>query len=93
MDRGTGVLVISGGLTDGSDVMESERRTTPLTSGEMRELVALAGSTELREDLPATVRNLELSFDEYIAFATSVARLSNHPRRPFRPVNDNLFKL
>jgi hypothetical protein len=47
----------------------------------------------LRTELRSTVENREISFDDYIAFATSVARLSNHARRPFRPVNDSLFKL
>ena len=73
--------------------MRSERHTAPLTEAEKNELLALARSTELRTELRSTVENPEISFDEYIAFATSVARLSNHARRPFHPVNDSLFKL
>lgn len=73
--------------------MRSERPMARLTEAEKEELLALAGSTQLRADLRSTVENREVSFDDYIAFATSVARLSNHARRPFRPVNDSLFKL
>ena len=73
--------------------MRSERPTARLTEAEKEELLALAGSTQLRADLRSIVENQEVSFDDYIAFATSVARLSNHARRPFRPVNDSLFKL
>ena len=73
--------------------MRSERPTARLTEAEKEELLALAGSTQLRADLRSIVENREVSFDDYIAFATSVARLSNHARRPFRPVNDSLFKL
>ena len=58
--------------------MKSERPTAPLTEAEKNELLALAGSTELRTELRSTVENREISFDDYIAFATSVARLSNH---------------
>ena len=76
--------------------MRSEKPTGPLTEAEKAELRALAGSTELRTDMrtiAANVRNREISIDEYIAFATSVARLANHPRRPFRPPNESGFKL
>ena len=72
---------------------KSERTTVPLTAAEKAELLALAGSDELRRDMRATVRNAELSFDDYIAFATNIARLANHPRRRSRPVNDGGFLL
>ena len=72
---------------------KSERPTVPLTAAEKAELLALAGSAELRRDMHSTARNVEISFDDYIAFATSVARFANHPRRPFRPPNDSGFKL
>ena len=72
---------------------ESERPTVPLTAAEKTEMLALAGSAELRGDLRAIARNREISFDDYIAFATSVARFANHPRRPFRAPNESGFKL
>ena len=64
-----------------------------MTAAEKNELLALAGSAELRNDMRSTDRHGKSSFDDYIRFADSVARLSNHARRPFRPVNDSLFKL
>lgn len=72
---------------------KSERTTVPLTAAERAELLALGGSSELRRDMRAAARNVKLNFDEYIAFATSVARFANHPRRLSRPVNDDGFKL
>ena len=72
---------------------KSERTTVPLTAAERAELLALGDSAELRRDMRAAARNTELGFDDYIAFATSVARLANHPRPPSRPVNDSGFKL
>ena len=65
----------------------------PLSAAEKNDLLALARSTELRMELRATAKHRDVSFDDYIAFATSVARLSNHACRPFRPVRDSLFKL
>ena len=73
--------------------MRSERPTAPLTEAEKAELLALAGSTELRTDMRSTVRNREISFDDYIAFASSIARLAGHPRPPFRPMCDSGSKL
>ena len=73
--------------------MKSERPTAPLTEAEKAELLALAASPELRRDLRSIVRNREAGFDEYLAFATSIARLSNHARRPFRPMAGTCFKL
>ena len=72
---------------------ESERPTVPLTAAEKAEMLALAGSAELRGDLRAIARNREVSFDDYIAFATSFARFADHTHRPFRPPNDGGFKL
>ncbi len=72
---------------------KSERTTVPLTAAERAELLALGGSAELRRDMRAAAQNTELSFDDYIAFATCFARFANHPRRPSRPVNDSGFKL
>ena len=65
----------------------------PLTAAEKAELLALAGSAKLRRDMRAAAQNAELSFDDYIAFATRFARFANHPRRPSRPVNDSGFRL
>ena len=73
--------------------MRSERPTAPLTEAEKAELLALAASAELRRDLRSIVRNRDAGVDEYLAFATSVARLSNHARRPFRPMTGTCFKL
>ena len=76
--------------------MKSERPTVPLTEAEQAELLALAASAELRNDMRCTarcVRDRKISFDEYIAFATGVARLANHPRPPYRPPSDCGFKL
>ena len=56
-------------------------------------MLALAGSDELREDMRSIARNREAGIDEYIAFATSVARLSNHARPLFRPMIGSCFKL
>ena len=72
---------------------KSENPTVPLTAAEKAELVALAQSAELREGLRSSARNRPASVDEYIAFVTDIARLSNHARRPFRPPNDSGFKL
>ena len=93
---GSGYASTSRCLTDWSCTMRSEKPTAPLTDAEKAELLALAGSTELRMDMRSAVsnvRNRKISIDEYIAFATSVARLANHPRRPFRPPNESGFKL
>ena len=76
--------------------MKSERPTVPLTEAEQAEMLALAASAEMRSDMRSTaryVRDRKISFDEYIAFATGVARLANHPRPPFRPPSDSGFKL
>ena len=40
-----------------------------------------------------TAQGREISFDDYVAFATAVARLSNHARPPFRPMTGSCFKL
>ena len=76
--------------------MRSEKPTAPLTEAEKAELLALAGSTELRMDMrtvAGNVRHRETSVDDYVAFATAVARLSNHARPPFRPMTGSCFKL
>ena len=76
--------------------MRSEGQTVPLTEAEQAELLSFAASAELRQDMLCTARSIrgrEVSFDDYIAFATTLARLANHPRRAFLPVNDTLFKL
>ena len=65
----------------------------PLTRAERGELLALARSAALREDLRSIERDRVVDFDDYIAFATAVARLSNHARPPFRPMRGNNFKL
>ena len=65
----------------------------PLTCAERDELLALARSAALREDLRSIERDRVVDFDDYIAFATAVARLSNHARPPFRPMRGNNFKL
>ena len=65
----------------------------PLTRAERDELLALARSATLREDLRSIERDRVVDLDDYIAFATAVARLSNHARPPFRPMRGNNFKL
>ena len=65
----------------------------PLTRAERDELLALARSAALREDLRSIERDRVVDFDDYIAFATAFARLSNHARPPFRPMRGNNFKL
>ena len=64
-----------------------------LTAAEKNELLALARSAALREDLRTIAHKRIVDVDEYIAFATTVARLSGHARRPFRPIRGNNFKL
>ena len=73
--------------------MKSETPMAPLTPAEKSELLALARSTALREDLRAIAHERVVDLDDYIAFATTVARLSNHARRPFRPIRGDNFKL
>ncbi len=73
--------------------MRSEASMAPLTAAEKSELLALARSAALREDLRAIAHERVVDVDDYIAFATTVARLSNHARRPFRPIRGNNFKL
>ncbi|MDE0220932.1 MAG: hypothetical protein OXJ90_16820 [Spirochaetaceae bacterium] len=65
----------------------------PLTPAEKSEFLALARSTALREDLRSIAHKHSVDVDGYIAFATTVARLSNHARRPFRPIRGSNFKL
>ena len=73
--------------------MRSETPMAPLTPAEKSELLALARSAALREDLRSIAHERVVDVDDYIAFATTVARLSNHARRPFRPIRGNNFKL
>ena len=68
-------------------------RMAPLTAAERNGLLALSRSAALREDLRSIAHERVVDFDAYIAFATSVARLSNHARRPFRPIRGSNFKL
>ena len=65
----------------------------PLTAAEKNELLTLARSAALREDLRTIARKRIVGVDDYIAFAMTVARLSNHARRPFRPIRGNNFRL
>lgn len=65
----------------------------PLTRIERAELLALARSATLREDLRSIERDRVIDVDDYIAFVTAVARLSNHARPPFRPMTGSNFKL
>ena len=73
----------------------SAKPMAPLTPAEKAELLELARSASLREDLRSIAhqRAVDVDVDDYIAFATSVARLSNHARRPFRPIRGSNFKL
>lgn len=73
--------------------MKSETPMAPLTTAEKSEFLALARSTALREDLRSIAHKHSVDVDGYIAFATTVARLSNHARRPFRPIRGSNFKL
>ena len=65
----------------------------PLTRVEKAEVLALARSAALREDLRSIAHERVVDVDDYIALATAVARLSNHARPPFRPMRGNNFKL
>ncbi len=56
-------------------------------------MLAVARSPELRDELRAVAKHGPISFDDYVAFATAVAKLANHPRRAVRPVCDSGFKL
>ena len=67
--------------------MKSERPTAPLTEAEKNELLALAGSTELRTELRSTVENREISFDDYIAFCHQ-RRPAVEPRSPALPPSE-----
>ena len=71
----------------------SAKRMAPLTSAERNEFLELARSATLRADLRSIAHDRVVDIDDYIAFATSVARLSNHARRPFRPIRGSNFKL
>ncbi len=71
----------------------SAKPMAPLTPAEKAELLELARSASLREDLRSIAHQRAVDVDDYIAFATSVARLSNHARRPFRPIRGSNFKL
>ena len=73
--------------------MKSETPMAPLTAAEKNELLALARSATLRRDLRAIAYERDVDVDDYIAFATTVARMSNHARRPFRPIRGGNFKL
>ena len=73
--------------------MRSEMPMALLTAAEKNELLALARSAALREDLRSIAHERVADIDDYIAFATTVARLSNHARRPFRPIRGSNFKL
>ena len=73
--------------------MRSETPMAPLTPAEKSELLALARSAALRRDLHSIAQERIVDVDDYIAFTTTVARLSNHARRPFRPIRGNNFKL
>ena len=64
-----------------------------LTAAEKNELLALARSAALRRDLRSIAYERDIDVDDYIAFATTVARMSNHASRPFRPIRGSNFKL
>ena len=70
-----------------------------LTAAEKNELLALARSAALRRDLRSIAYerdvdvDVDVDVDDYIAFATTVARMSNHASRPFRPIRGSNFKL
>ena len=70
-----------------------ETRTARLSDAEMNEMLAVARSPELRDELRAVAKHGPIAFDDYVAFATAVAKLANHPRRTVRPVCDSGFKL
>ena len=77
--------------------MSSDRDTAPLSPAEKIELVGLVGSDTLRSDLRFLSRpragTPAADFDDYIRFATTIARMSDHARRPFRPIEGTLMKL
>jgi len=71
--------------------------TAPLDRAELAELREAAASPRLQSDMRrlrgerAGAR--DAGFDEYMRFATAVAGLCNHRRRPFRPITGGLFRL
>ena len=73
--------------------MRSEMPMARLTAAEKNELLALARSAALRRDLRSIAYKRDVDVDDYIAFATTVARMSNHASRPFRPIRGSNFKL
>ena len=70
-----------------------ETRTARLSKAEKNEMLALVRSPQIRDELRAAAEPGAISFEDYIAFATAVAKLANHPRRTVRPVCDSGFKL
>ena len=74
----------------------SGERSNPLSEAEKAELRELAQSGSLRRDLRRlreNRRNAPPAFDEFIRFATTMARLGNHPRRPFRRIPEGRMML
>lgn len=66
-----------------------------------RELLAVAGSAEMRKDMDIlTRRNAspfikdgEVDADAYIEFVTQFNEFINHKPKPFRPMDDKNMKL
>ncbi len=67
-----------------------------LSEAERDELLELRDSAALREDLRVLRRRAARAgadLDAYVRFATQVARMANHPGRPFRRMDGNQMKL
>lgn len=69
-----------------------------LSRAEKTELLELAASEALRSDMRLLRRRSggaegTVNLEGYIRFAATVARLSNHARRPFRRTTGTQFRL
>ena len=72
-----------------------------LTKREKEELISLAGSASLREDMRKVARNRhnpvmvngKVDMDRLIAFLNKYNEFINHEPKPFKPMIDRVMKL
>ncbi len=72
-----------------------------LSEKEKREMLEMAGSQSLREDMRrlkaaaqnAFVRDGKVDIESYIEFLNAYNEFINHRPKPFKPIKDNLMKL
>lgn len=69
-----------------------------LSEEEKEEILRLAHSAELREDMERLrefrrQRDAELSLDDYLRFLADMQALFGHSNRPFRPITGDHFVL